>query len=64
MHFHKSSNRLLGIPALPNYGAGMYFDGAIVDHKLLLLLNSNFEARIRIPIHLRENFVCQANHLM
>jgi hypothetical protein len=51
MHFHKSSNRLRGIPVLPNDGAGMYFDGAIVDHKLLLL-NSNFEARMRIPKNL------------
>jgi hypothetical protein len=30
----------------------MNFDGDIVDHKLLLLLNSNFEARMRIPKHL------------
>ena len=34
---------------VPNSSAGTYFEGAVIDQKVLLDLNSNFSARIKTP---------------
>ena len=37
------------MPVKPNCGAGRYFDDAVVCHKEVLLVNSNFVVRINKP---------------
>ena len=49
MYAQISSKRFLIIPVFPKHGSGTYFDGATLDHDVLLDTKSNSVLRIRTP---------------